>query len=186
MSSHLTPGRLVRLRILSAKDLPPHPSFTPPPPDNANLIDFLSTALTEAVAFADEHVPQTFKRGAVKDSPPAAARVQLLSRDIKPAEQPFMDAKTESWFARESVHQNTAGRGASSASWAEFEQGLRVDHSKHEMEYTPTVFDAHKVADWADAIAAKGGKVVGGFEEISMSGEFGLHTGLIPGLIGKC
>lgn len=168
--SHLTPGRLVRLRVLTTSDLPPHPSIKPSSADRVELFDFLKTALDEGVSFADEHVPQTFKKGAVKDSPPAAAKVQMLSRDVKPSEQPFMDSKTtENWFARESVHQNASEQGT--ASWEEFDNGLRIDHSKHEMDYTPAVFDAHKVADWDELIAVKGGKVPGGYEEVSMSGE---------------
>ncbi|KAF4310319.1 hypothetical protein GTA08_BOTSDO03026 [Botryosphaeria dothidea] len=166
--SHLTPGRLVRLRVLTTSDLPPHPSIKPSSADRVELFDFLKTALDEGVSFADEHVPQTFKKGAVKDSPPAAAKVQMLSRDVKPSEQPFMDSNTtENWFARESVHQNASEQGT--ASWEEFDNGLRIDHSKHEMDYTPAVFDAHKVADWDELIAVKGGKVPGGYEEVSMS-----------------
>ncbi|GME32589.1 hypothetical protein GTA08_BOTSDO03026 [Neofusicoccum parvum] len=165
--SYLTPGRLVRLRVVSSKDLPPHPSLKPTSPDHVDLFDFLKTALDEAVSFADEHVPQTFKKGAVKDSPPAAAKVQMFTRDIKPSEQPYMDSKTtEAWVARESVHQDASEQGT--ASFAEFDAGLRLDHSQHEMEYTPTVFDAHEVADWGELIAAKDGKVPGGYEEVTM------------------
>ncbi|KAF4534825.1 hypothetical protein BFW01_g125 [Lasiodiplodia theobromae] len=163
--SQPTPGDLVRLRILTTTDLPPHPSIKPTSPHNVDLFNFLQTVLDEGVAFADEYVPQTFNKGRVKESPPAVAKVHQLSRDIKVGS----DGKTttESWFARESVHQNVSEQGT--ATFAEFDNGLRVEHSKHEMEYTPSVFDAHRVADWNELIAVRGGNVPGGYEEVTMS-----------------
>lgn len=35
-----------------------------------------------------------------------------------------------------------------SASWAEFEAGLREDHAVHEMEYTPSVSGVERLLEW--------------------------------------
>lgn len=76
----------------------------------------------------------------------------------------------EAWFARKSTHRN--GRERGTADYSEFEEGLRRDHSQHEMDYTPNVFDAHKVLDWNTDIKALGGEVEG-FQDVSMSSECG-------------
>lgn len=49
-------------------------------------------------------------------------------------------------MARKSEHVDSAGRGT--ASWAEFESGLRVDHATHEMEYTPSVSGVERLLEW--------------------------------------
>jgi len=73
----------------------------------------------------------------------------------------------EAWFARRSTHTNKRERGT--ADWREFNERLRRNHSQHEMEYTPGVFDAHKVLDWDAEIQGLGGQVEG-FQDVSMSG----------------
>jgi len=55
----------------------------------------------------------------------------------------------------------------SEVSWEEFDGGLRESHSKHEMEYTPSVFDAREVLRWE-----VGEGKVEGWRGVGMCGEF--------------
>ncbi|KAF2142106.1 uncharacterized protein K452DRAFT_287314 [Aplosporella prunicola CBS 121167] len=164
--SNASLGPLVRLRTLTPADIPPHPAIKPVSEHEVELYSFLKSVLDEAVAFTDSIVPATFREGAAKASAPSSAKVKLLSRDIKASELPT-SGRNESWFARRSIHKNE--RTGGTADIAEFDEGLRDQHSKHEMEYTPDVFDAHKVADWDDLIAVRGGDVEGRYREVSMS-----------------
>lgn len=64
------------------------------------------------------------------------------------------------------IHQNAAKDGT--ASWEEFDSGLRADHSQHEMEYTPDVYDAHRILDWSAELEGVQRKV-GTWEHVDMS-----------------
>ncbi|KIW17535.1 hypothetical protein PV08_04729 [Exophiala spinifera] len=64
-------------------------------------------------------------------------------------------AEGEHWFARRSVHADVSSKSEEKvghASWDEFVFGIRDEHSKHEMEFTPPLYDARKVVDWAGQI----------------------------------
>lgn len=126
-----------------------------------NLGPFIKAVLDEAVAFMDEILPATFKPTSEKSTPPASAKVQLLKREIVapelseiawldskiPRDTPTdIDKSSEAWFARKSRHANRQEKGT--ARLSEFDYGLRIDHSEHEGEYTPDVFDTYKVLDW--------------------------------------
>lgn len=72
----------------------------------------------------------------------------------------------EHWFARKSVHKDLSSRNTThpgNASWNEFVYGLRDNHSKHEEDFTPNLFDAHHVCDWSEQVKAmeSQGKIVG-------------------------
>ena len=69
-------------------------------------------------------------------------------------------------FARKSTHANKAEDGT--ATWEEFDNGLRVLHSEHEREYTPDVFDSFKVLDW-DAETDALGDELGDYGDVKMS-----------------
>ena len=69
-------------------------------------------------------------------------------------------------FARKSTHVNKAENGT--ATWKEFDGGLRVQHSEHEREYTPDVFDSFKVSDWDREIDALGDEL-GEYKDVKMS-----------------
>ena len=101
-------GNLVRLLPLHINELPAHPALesllSPPsePSESAessssqagkvelserpNLISFMEEVLDQAALFIDDTIPATFEEGAVKKSPPAVARVRILSRKISKAE----------------------------------------------------------------------------------------------------
>lgn len=131
---------------------------------------FLNAVLTEATAFVDHTLPSTFKSKGSKSNPPATAKIEVSQRMIDgkeiskipwtSANIPRKSSKAkpgygEAWFARKSLHDNKTQTGT--ANWREFNEGLRVNHSEHEREYTPDVFDSYKVLDWNDQI--------GGLEE---------------------
>ena len=69
-------------------------------------------------------------------------------------------------FARKSTHIHKTETGT--ATWEEFDGGLRVQHSEHEREYTPDVFDSFKVLDW-DAETDALGDELGEYKDVKMS-----------------
>ena len=72
-------------------------------------------------------------------------------------------------FARKSTHFNKPELGT--ASWDEFDAGLRVQHSENEADYTPDVYDCFKVLDWDQETNEFGGDV-GEYGDVKMSGMF--------------
>ncbi|KAK4541705.1 hypothetical protein LTR36_007414 [Oleoguttula mirabilis] len=168
-------GHLVRMRALKPSELPAHPDLSPQQSSGTppNLQAFLAEALEEANSFMTAYLPRTFKvKSASKQAPPSTAPVELLSHDVNGGEinkvTPGvpLGRTAETWFARTSVHENAAKEGT--ASWEEFDQGLRAEHSLHEMEYTPDVQDAHQVLSWDDEIeSVSEGRRVGAWEDVS-------------------
>lgn len=153
--------RRLRLKALDLSQLPHHPGLAPTQSERATTNDlqtFVHDILTEGVEFSDSVIPSSFhKRGSPKASGISTAKVQLLECTL---------VKGETWFGRQSLHENAAVEG--SASWDEFEQGLFDNRSVHEMEYTPTVFEAHKVVDWSEQIEAVGEEFGGEFEDVAL------------------
>ena len=124
-----------------------------------------------------KYLPNNFT---VKDtgkwSPPAKAPVTLFQHDLaadaipKPSAIPITVSEspsTEHWFARESLHENKAEE--QTASWEEFDHGLRVDHSQHEMDYTPDVLDAHEIMNWDSELSKHDRKAEGGWQDVHAS-----------------
>ncbi|KAK3644425.1 hypothetical protein LTR56_009677 [Elasticomyces elasticus] len=175
VAASATLGKLVRMRHLRATELPHHSDLAPlqsagTPPD---LQHFVAEVLEEAERFMIAYLPRRFKvKSASKTSPPAAASVELLTHEINASDLPpevraaGVGSTTEAWFARTSVHENAAKEGT--ASWEEFDRGLRADHSQHEMEYTPDVQDAHLVLTWDEALEGTERKI-GAWQDVSMS-----------------
>nr|POE98813.1 hypothetical protein CFP56_79357 [Quercus suber] len=157
---------LVRMRALPPAELPAHPSLSslqPAPPD---LTTFLQTALSEAATFMTNYLPLNFKvKSGAKPSPPSTATVELLAHEVPVSELPAGTQNPETWFARTSVHDNAAQTGT--ASWSEFDNGLRLKHSLNERDYTPDVYEAHCALDWAGELAKVGG-TVGEWEQVEM------------------
>ena len=187
-------GNLVRLLPLNINELPSHPALEAlvdsgkvsnvDANSRPDLITFVEEMLNEAASFVDDTLSDTFRKGSSKPSPPSKASVTLLSREIGDAEIqsiPWVNSTVrrefsavgakprEVWFARKSRHENLRAKGT--ADIAEFDYGLRQDHSKHEQEFTPDVFDAYKVLDWDDQIKAlaEEGSKIGSHSDVSMS-----------------
>lgn len=144
----------------------------------------MEEVLEQAAIFVDDTLPATFKEGRLKKSAPATAKVRLLSRIVSLAEVdaiPWINStiprnwsangkkSSEAWFARKSRHANHSDEGT--ADLDEFDYGLRHDHSKHEQEYTPDVFDSYKVLDWSEQIktATSNGSAIDNHRDLSMS-----------------
>ena len=166
--SGLTLGNLIRLVPLQVSELPSHPSF-----ENQTLQDrptgarpelgtFIKAVLDEALNFVQQVKPGPFLSSGEKSSPPATSKVDLLKREIPGLELDRLSnfstrtgpifrklpprSPDEAWFARRSVHENSRMKGTSD--FENFDYGLRADHSEHERQYTPDVFDSYKVLDW--------------------------------------
>lgn len=165
-------GQLVRLRPLNPSQLPAHPDLAALQVAASALPDletFITNVLTEASTFMTDYLPQNFSiKDRSKSSPPAKATVQLLAHEI-PAHLLGPNSHDEAWFARTSLHENK--KEAGTATWDEFEAGLLDDHSLHESQYTPDVFDAHKVLSWDSKLAEKQAKV-GNWEEVGLNSKY--------------
>ena len=162
-------GPLIRMQALKVSQLPAHQELASQQTNAPDILTFASSALEEADAFMTTYLPHHFKvRDSNKQAPPSTAPVELLSHDVKAEELPQeardAGASTEAWFARTSVHENAAKDGT--ASWEEFDAGLRQDHSQHEKDYTPDVFDAHEVLNYDGNL---GDRQAGGWEDIHAS-----------------
>lgn len=152
--------RKLRLKPLLPSDLPSHSQLASlqSAGKQIDIQAFIREVLTEAVDFTDSLLHETFqKKGSPKSSPPSTAQVQLLQSDLM---------KGETWFARHSTHVNAAQQGT--ANYAEFEEALLREHSVKEAEYTPDIFDHHKVMDWSAEIAGFGGRLGSEYEQVVM------------------
>lgn len=144
------------MKALKPSELPRHRSLvslqtanTPP-----RVADFAETVLEEAELFLNVYLRSMFKEKAEKKpSPPSEAQVTLYTHEISAHDLPEEGrtmGQSETWFARRSCHRDAAEAGT--ASWQEFDDALRENHSQHEKDYTPDVVDAHEVLDWDDEL----------------------------------
>ncbi|USW47343.1 Putative START-like domain superfamily protein [Septoria linicola] len=149
----------IHLRPLKALDLPhlDELSSQQTQGNTPSLQNFVSEVLAEGDKFIrfDDNV---FKTNGVRHEPPATAPIQIRSAVIT-------NDPTENWFARTSVHEDSATDGT--ASWEEFDQNLRVNHSQHESEYTPSVASAEREYSWEQDLQTFGA-AVNGWKEITM------------------
>ena len=194
-------GNLVRLLPLDLNEVPTHSYLDPTIPaassanngkatanERPNLLSFIEEVLDQATTFAHDTLPATFRSKGNKTSKPAVAKVELLSRMIPSSDieqVPWMNSSIprnwsgnvkkkprEAWFARRSLHANASSEGT--ADLDEFDYGLRHNHSKHEQDYTPDVFDTYRVLDWSEQIAAElsKGHLIDGYSQVDMSSKY--------------
>ncbi|KAL1306461.1 hypothetical protein AAFC00_005159 [Neodothiora populina] len=163
-------GSKVRLHEYPASELPAHPDLAPyqTSGDQPDLKSFIISTLSEGNSFVTSYIPAVIKvRTSQKTVPPSKATVQLAAHRISAARLPA-EARTESgesWFVRSSLHKSE--KAAGTADWEEFEEALLDNHSQHEMDYTPDVFDAYRVLSWDEELA-KMGNIVGSWEKVEM------------------
>lgn len=145
---------LIRLLPHTVNSLPIHPALAPTisaqnngeaPQDPDRLLNFAQNLLAEAIAFTDDYLPREFTSKSTKSSPGSSAKVELLEHTRNKS------GNEETWFARRSRHVDQAESGT--ATFAELDAGLRHEHSLHELQYTPDVFDAHEVLSWDSELA---------------------------------
>lgn len=125
-----------------------HHSNKPAPP-SANDVEVLTYSVP-AAALNSLHwaTSVTPRRGSSASTNGAGSSASIRRKNPN-----FL--QTEHWFARRSIHNNMSSKSTAHpghASWEEFLFGLRDDHSKHEEDFTPTLFDARKVVDWAGQV----------------------------------
>ena len=132
-----------------SSDLPPHPKLVNETTSSVSLSSFAATALNEGSAFLNTELGPggrfKLKGKGERKASPSAAGVKVYAFD-RPG---GTHGREEAWFARVSRHRHAAKPGT--AGFAEFDFGLRAEHSRHEAEYTPDVFDAFEVADYGVA-----------------------------------
>ena len=149
-----------------------------------NLIPFVKAILDEATMFIDIDMPRTFSEGGLKSSAPSTAKVRLLKRTISGSELSHIpweksavprrmprgiQKSSEAWFARSSTHANQSLVGT--ANCFELDTALRINHSQHEREYTPDVFDDFKVLEW-DLGSSPDVLVVDNYRDITMGSKY--------------
>lgn len=131
---------LIHMRALNpSTDLPPHPSLANESTSTVALPTFAAEALAQGTAFMDKELSAagSFKaKGKERAAGISKGKVRVLA----------FERAGEAWFARVSRHE--AAREKGSAELGEFDFGLREEHSRHEKEYTPDVFDAFCVVDY--------------------------------------
>lgn len=181
---------LIQLKPHAFTSIPLHPSL-PDEPSRPQLHAYITSALREALDLLHA-VPTTFTADSkLRTSSPSRAKVRLLrkwrdsastttgahhagSADTdtnrnRKTKSSGSSSGSEFWVCRQSEHVNARDDGT--ASWAEFQDGLRKDHAQHEMEYTPSVSAIEQLLEWE---AAEIGEVeVDGvkFNDVEMEGE---------------
>lgn len=140
---------LIQLQPHPFTVLPAHPSL-PSRPTRPGARQVASTALQEALELLNSDLPTWEKDPKARRSSPAYAEIRL-SRKWRKYEQTSESPskrKPEFWVCRQSEHPDAAVAG--SATWTEFEDGLRSEHAEHEMEYTPSVTGVERLLQWTE------------------------------------
>ncbi|KAJ5120578.1 uncharacterized protein N7515_009966 [Penicillium bovifimosum] len=140
---------IIRLKPHSIATLPHHPNI-PEVPTGSNIQGFVRATLEEARPLLDQ-LPATLEADSkLRPSPPSKAQVKLSQgwRTLPSREGHF--PSKEFWVCRESDHEDSNALDGT-ASWSEFNDGLRTNHAEHEMEYTPSVTSVHQLLNWTDS-----------------------------------
>ncbi|KAJ5558466.1 hypothetical protein N7535_008679 [Penicillium sp. DV-2018c] len=133
--------------------LPRHPNL-PGETTGPNIQDFVRDTLEEAQSLLDQF-PSILKADSkLHTSPPSNAKVKLSqgwrTLPAGPAPQEGSDPKKEFWVCRQSDHKD-CNVLEGTATWREFNEGLRINHAEHEKEYTPSVSSVHHLLKWSNS-----------------------------------
>lgn len=141
---------LIQLEPHLFTSLPCHPSF----PDNdtrPRIEDTTRSAFLEALEFLNSAPSASTADPKLRASSPSAAKVKLFRQLRKSVgtgpNSAATKSKPEFWVCRQSEHANSSTDGT--ASWDEFQEGLRANHAEHEMEYTPSVTSVERLLEWS-------------------------------------
>lgn len=174
----------LRLEPLSFSSLPSHDDESlDQTADRPQLESFLTSVLGQAQTLVCSTIPHRFKADRkLRSSAPSTAKVQLFTSSLPSSSSSSSttagagagagatisgDSGTEDyWVCRKSIHADSSTQRGS-ASWSEFESGLRENHSEHEMEYTPSVASVENLLRWPIVATLDGG-----WKEIDMHGSF--------------
>lgn len=154
----------IRLTPLPFSHLPNHPSFDPPSDTRPDLLAFALALLDDGHALVQPtQFNLLFKSHSWKPSPPSNNEVEILSTSVTASDLATISWSTENvlrpkpakledefWYARRSNHHNVSVKrnAPGTASWSEFIYGLRDQHSKHEFDFTPNIYDARLICEW--------------------------------------
>ncbi|PLB54288.1 hypothetical protein P170DRAFT_431917 [Aspergillus steynii IBT 23096] len=142
--------------------LPSHSSLDDTSSPRPPLREFLCSVLADATQFLGS-IPDTFQSNREQcPSPPASAPVQVSSRIIRDS-RPDSIPEKEFWYCRNSIHTDASVDG--SASWKEFQEGLKTNHAENEMAYTPSVTAVDRVLEWPSER-----EIEGGWRDVDMQG----------------
>lgn len=187
MQSSPSGPNYLRLEPLSFSSLPSHDDESLD--QNAHrprLESFLISVLSQAQTLVCSTIPHRFKADRkLRSSAPSTAKVQLFTSSLPSSSSTAGagagatisgDSGTEDyWVCRKSIHADSSTQRGS-ASWSEFESGLRENHSEHEMEYTPSVASVENLLHWPIVATLDGG-----WKEIDMHGSFVLRP--VPNIL---
>lgn len=155
-------NRLLTGEIWTAQGLPFHQRLhdfhlCPSGEDQPELQQFLYNILDTGNALAADVT--TYKDQKTLCSPPAIGDVKTKRKRVDqngPHDKKglwkilFGATGTKYWFARSSQHTNQMKFGT--ATYDEFDFGIRLDHSIHEQKYTPGIADQIELVNWRDEI----------------------------------
>lgn len=121
---------------LSIHNIPFHPDFGTRTVSHPNLASFVKTVFDDAKRWNPPSWKQTGKY--------VENKVGLEPVNISQ----YMTKKHDRWFAR----YNEFYDGAHDQHWEELDHVLRDNHSDHEAEYTPDVFDHQCLVKWNEGL----------------------------------
>jgi hypothetical protein len=121
------------LKPLDVHALPPHPELDHAQDNGPTLRTFIRNLLDDR---REINATGTYKAKGTKDYGIQYPEVRLYVKKVG----------KENWASRTSVHNpNHAAR----ASFNDFQEALKKDHSKHERLFTDTIFDCNQLLAWS-------------------------------------
>ncbi|KAF2134027.1 hypothetical protein P153DRAFT_280301 [Dothidotthia symphoricarpi CBS 119687] len=128
---------------LTFRQVPHHPEFPLPPEQHTvELAQFLKAVLKEAVSvdFDNDFAAKApWNDNAVIMMPlPSGSEKSTTIR----VEKKLMNEDKDQWLVRRSTHSEL------DVDFTELDELLRVEHSRNEMAYSPSVFDANMLLTW--------------------------------------
>lgn len=115
-------------------DLPDHPYLQGQ--ETNQVSSLIQTVLHEANPHLNKLQASLQADPKLRPSPPSTTKIKLS--------QGWHEG--EFWVCRQSDHEDTPTDGT--ASWHEFQNGLRHNHAEHEMQYTPSVTKVVQLLNW--------------------------------------
>ncbi|KAK5075674.1 hypothetical protein LTR70_010022 [Exophiala xenobiotica] len=160
---------MIRLAPVPFEDLPDHPSFGSGDSNKRpDLLRFALTLLDQGRSLVQPtQFNLSFKSHSQKSSPPSNNEIEILSATVPAADIEKLpwssdeilrskpaNVEDEHWYARRSYHHNhpSKNNAAGTGSWQEFVYGLRDQHSKHEYDFSPSIYDARLICNWNEQI----------------------------------
>ncbi|KAF7197069.1 hypothetical protein HII31_01494 [Pseudocercospora fuligena] len=144
-----SPKILISMRFLKLSELPSHPQLKDTESSaGPDLQAFVQALLDEGHAFISDQ--KIWQDAGQKNASPAKAPVKIA----KYSRATPGSKSEETWFQRTSLHENKAEPGT--ATFDEFDAGLRENHSKNEQEYTPGLVEVHEVLNYKALLEEKG------------------------------